>query len=463
MGWSPTDVLLLVDAPALSLAGPGWFTEQPGPVLVGGTQYICNGEQSYCSFAYNFTGTGISFTGNTPASSDTNSPKIFDVAIDYNPSYASTFQYPAGVDQWYAQFYESPDLLDGPHSINLSSIVTGLDYAVITAGPSTPLLASTILVDDDNAEIIFTGQGWQRNTDILKVMPNVWLDSLPVGNATHSSRTVGDSFTFQFAGTSLALYGVFDWTSAGKLSTVFTLDGKNTPMDFITPSGPALFQQQNHYPIFAQSNLDAGNHTLTVAITYADGDRSFVLDYICYVPSFSSLASKPQFPPLIPPDLTNPSTSNTTSPVVSSSPDPLPVLPKKSHVGAVAGALAGVLILLVVTILGVFIVRRHRYRKKPRFIQTRDDRPSLIFEPFDIQFMVEPFMEQGAPPLAPKSRVPASEMTPNVAVVDAPGALGRTAGSEDDTRIQIAHLNRRVDELAKERVLLGVPPPVYSV
>ncbi|KAJ7584357.1 hypothetical protein C8J56DRAFT_789922 [Mycena floridula] len=373
MSSSDSDVLVLVDDPSLSLGGPHWFIEPAGPLL-GGTQYIYQNVAPYGSIVYDFSGqsveklkrktdqfsagTGILFVGNAPELSDAASPKSFNVSIDSNALYVAKFQFPSGINQWYHQFYQSPLLLDGKHSINLSSIVTGVDYAVVTAGQTTPLSGTTILVDDDNPEITYSGSGWQRNTDLIQVGSG-YLDAEPVGNATHRSATVGDSFSFQFSGTSVALYGVFDWTEIGKMSVVFTLDGRHTTQDFIAAAGgTAPYQQQNHFLLFEQADLQATNHTVSTTITYADGNRDLIFDYITYVAAFSSLATKPKFTSSLASSSVQSSTATSTS---TTSPSPSPA-PKKSSGAIIGGSIAAVVIFLIALFAIFFFIRRRRSR-----------------------------------------------------------------------------------------------------
>ncbi|KAF5362717.1 hypothetical protein D9758_011696 [Tetrapyrgos nigripes] len=101
-----------------------------------------------------FQGTSISFTGNTPSS--TNSPGSFTVTIDSNSPYQATFPNFSEI-QNHTQWYQTPELPDSSHSITLSDIATGLDYAIVSAGDATVALDQYQIVvdDDDSSQILY--------------------------------------------------------------------------------------------------------------------------------------------------------------------------------------------------------------------------------------------------------------------------------------------------------------------
>ncbi|KIK60535.1 hypothetical protein GYMLUDRAFT_114404, partial [Collybiopsis luxurians FD-317 M1] len=237
-------------------------------------------------------GTSISFVGNTPSS--TNSPTWFLAGIDANDPYNCTFP-DAGPKQLYTQWYQTPVLADGLHIVNLSSIVVNLDYTLITPGMTTPLEKSTIVVDDTDQELIYEGPGWNTTTNEVMRCFVGCVDGLPLGNGTHRTRTVGDRLRFIFAGTSISVYGVFDWTGTGSVSLDFTLDNQTTSTDVVVPSGNSPPQETQNYQFFSATNLTAGNHTLLINVTQSLGNQTFVFDYLTYRPSFDSLATKPNF------------------------------------------------------------------------------------------------------------------------------------------------------------------------
>jgi len=137
-------------------------------------------------------GTSIAFSGNTPIS--TFSQSII-VSIDGGTPYTTYYMDP--MPQSYVQWYQSPPLSEGQHTIKVDGVDgTALDYATITAGQHTPLLGKKIIVDNEDPSVHYSGS-WSRNTDRLG--PGVF-SGLPFRNSTHRSDTPGDTITLRFTG-----------------------------------------------------------------------------------------------------------------------------------------------------------------------------------------------------------------------------------------------------------------------
>ncbi|KAF5352079.1 hypothetical protein D9758_009405 [Tetrapyrgos nigripes] len=316
-----------------------------------------------------FQGTSISFTGNTPSSND--SPGSFLVTIDSHKPYQATFPN-FSLIQNHTQWYQSPLLSDSTqgHSITISQIATGLDYAIVSAGQATESLDQyQILVDDDDTEQIwYSGKGWETRTDVLELNGG-FLDGPPVGNTTHQSNTVGDSFEFQFAGTEVEVYGVFLWTANGEVDIGFNLDnGSQMSSARLTVSNNApLMDQQPYFRIFQGLNLSPGNHTLFANITSASGTQRLIFDYILYRPSFSRLADKPVFSPASSSSSSSSTTSDSTSPTQSTSESDAQNQQSNSGLqgGEIGGIVTGILVLLLLVGTGVWVLRRARRRRGP--------------------------------------------------------------------------------------------------
>ncbi len=140
-----------------------------------------------------FEGTSIAFVGNTPALPSLQSVLI---TIDGNPQYQSS--YGDLTPPSYMQWYQSPLLVEGTHTIVVDQIAgTSVDYAIVTAGLNTPLTGMMAIVDNDDASVQFTGD-WMRNTDQFDSgsVP----DGFPYRNSTHRSSTPGDTAHFHFQG-----------------------------------------------------------------------------------------------------------------------------------------------------------------------------------------------------------------------------------------------------------------------
>ena len=136
------------------------------------------------------------------------------------------------------------------------------------------------LVDNDDTNLSFTGQGWQR----LGVTP--WGGDLDRGylpgrfkGTLAVSGTAGDKLSFRFRGTGLELIG--DTASDRGIATI-TLDGRQTAiMDTFVPENimvwqwghPSRIRQPGHYPalpatpIWAVQGLNDAEHTVEVTVT----------------------------------------------------------------------------------------------------------------------------------------------------------------------------------------------------
>ncbi|KIM46780.1 hypothetical protein M413DRAFT_422146 [Hebeloma cylindrosporum] len=323
------------------------------------------------SFTLEFEGTSIAFIGNTPENFFAES-QIATVSIDggraYNTTYGTTAP-PA-----YVQWYQSPTLADGKHNITISHLAgTAVDLALITVGPKTSLQGKTLIVDDDNSAIQYSGT-WSSNTSPFNA--GTLPDGFPVGNSTHRSTTLGDTITFRFTGesifgiksdrlsykigTSVSVYGIFSWVQVGSLTATYTLDGTTVPQTYsVTTRSPQFMEdygEASNYILFSSETLAAGDHTLVINITQCI-NQTFILDYITYAPSFSALASMP--------NLTN---SPTTTASSSSAPSVLANGSQVSHsntetkkvpIGAIVGGVGGgILIFLLVGFLMRYLRRR---------------------------------------------------------------------------------------------------------
>ena len=121
------------------------------------------------------------------------------VSIDGGTAYNTT--YSTIPPQAYVQWYQSPTLSDGKHNITVSHLIqTSVDMALITVGPNTSLQDKTLIADDDNSAIEYSGT-WRRDTTPFNA--GTLPDGFPVGNSTHRSTTAGDIITFRFTGKSV--------------------------------------------------------------------------------------------------------------------------------------------------------------------------------------------------------------------------------------------------------------------
>ncbi|KAF8869285.1 hypothetical protein BD779DRAFT_1654995 [Infundibulicybe gibba] len=438
-----------------------------------------------------FEGTSIAFIGNTPSAQQSQN---VTVTIDSGASYNSSYGDPSPPN--YLQWYQSPLLADGKHKITLERVVgTSLDFVVITAGPKTVFDAtSKIVVDDNNPEIKYSGS-WARSEDPFISSENP--GGFPFHNGTHQSSTPGDTATFKFAGSSIAVYGIFSWAQTGSLSVTYSLDGGSTANTYsVTPATPEFINQRRqcqNYLLFSNDSLGKGNHTLVIDITQVNG-LTFSMDYLTYTPSFSAIILKPDLTQLPP----------TTSPAPMKSSEAPPV-------GAVVGAVIGTLVFLSVIIFTLLILRRQRARAEGDIPSKHFSRGSSYdTDPIDnpdppmVQHIQrsrsldltapgtslpppEPRPSSSHIPNIPHRLIRADKLSPPTPPSEGTGLThrqreiqrrmqeldsliieqGRPSQSGDNTgdaARQIAQLRTQIDELVQENAILGgLPPPAYEL
>jgi hypothetical protein len=140
-------------------------------------------------------GVGVSIWGTTAVA-----PQDFMVSIDGSAPYNTSTSDPK--PQHYMQWYESPQLAAGQHSMNISNILaTSIDLLLITPGPDTSVANQTLLVDDSYFGIKYIGTGWKVQTD-QKFARSANVPAQPIHNGTHQTGTIGDGLFFAFSGVS---------------------------------------------------------------------------------------------------------------------------------------------------------------------------------------------------------------------------------------------------------------------
>ena len=91
-------------------------------------------------------------------------------------------------------------LAEGNHTIKVDrEDGAALDYATIAVGQNTLLSGKTIIVDNEDSAIHYSGS-WTRNTD--EFFSGGDAKGRPFRNSTHRSATPGDTITFLFSGQS---------------------------------------------------------------------------------------------------------------------------------------------------------------------------------------------------------------------------------------------------------------------
>ncbi|PPR06372.1 hypothetical protein CVT24_002485 [Panaeolus cyanescens] len=313
-----------------------------------------------------FEGLEIGCIGNTPRRTDS---QQFTVTIDGNET--RTVGYGDPDPQTYMQWYKSATLPDGRHTILFESMGgVALDMVLVTVGPRTPLDGKTLLIDNEDGQIQYTGQ-WTRSLN--RIVSGYLPDAFPILNSTHQSTTPGDMMVFRFSGTSVSVYGVFNWESLGNLSATYELDGiiytENYAVKASSPSYLDLTKEATNFVYFSRQNLDPGPHILAVTVTEVN-NAVYAFDYITYTPSFSNLASQPDVSSY---SVTRPIASSTSLPTQAThiqNNDPPTGNTKSAPVSAIVGGVIGGLALLLLVV--AFLCGRRRLlnnAKKRRTLQ----------------------------------------------------------------------------------------------
>ncbi|KAJ8501743.1 hypothetical protein ONZ45_g12032 [Pleurotus djamor] len=197
----------------------------------------------------------------------------------------------------YRPWYTSPALIDHQHDLSLqlpNATYAMLDYIVVSAGPSTPVNGKIIIADDFDSDIDYDGS-WDK--DFGQVFPSRDSNStgrLSFRNTTHSTRHRGDSFTFEFTGTSVSVFGILQSHLSGRVAAKFSVDGSSGSTYIAEFNNSSMRSYDQTHTQFYNTSLAEGTHTLDVEVMEVSGDQSFMLDYITYNASFENLLVKPE-------------------------------------------------------------------------------------------------------------------------------------------------------------------------
>ncbi|KAH8823114.1 hypothetical protein DL96DRAFT_1713563 [Flagelloscypha sp. PMI_526] len=380
------------------------------------------------------------------------------------------------------------------HTLKLEGIPPGvyLDFAVATGPYKYSLKAETLIVDDNDPLVKYTGGGWQETDEQFKVIDNT--PTLAYGGKTHSTSTVGDVLQFPFTGDTVSVYGYLLNNVEGNFSISFDIDGTSSseksfpPSDLSDPITPNF--------LFLDEKLSAGDHVLTAKMTKVSGKQRFILDYILYEATFDRLEDMPviNLPPV---DSSAPPTSTMTvaGGAATAGTTPESGSGKSTNVGAIAGGVIGGLVVLAGLGFVIFILRRrslaakeHSKTKPAPFVgvppphraslSSPEDSPQLEKgyggQPgYDVQSLTltQPPSSPILPATTPRLSTPSSKRKNVPALTTAltttnpnqeesspitTQATASTINSSELRRIQA--LERRIEELEYERT---APPPRY--
>jgi len=268
-------------------------------------------------FQYTFSGTRILVAASSP-----NPNQAFSVKIDDGPRQDYTGN----------GFYESPVLSDDNHTItyyapsgpNLSST---LDYLAVTAGRATPLNGRTVIVDDSDDSVAYSGS-WTTQSPIPLTFD---FSTSLYQSTTHWSRSIGDTIEFHFIGDSIAVYGIVANLAKKNISMAYILDG--VPKEQGIPFGTLEFLPKA--ALFHSSNLTSGEHTLLVNVSEIASPAVIGFDFFLYNSTAADLASS----------------AGSTNPSAAAA---------RTRAGAIAGGVLGTLLLLGLLLFALLQLSKRR-------------------------------------------------------------------------------------------------------
>ena len=137
--------------------------------------------------------TGVGVTVSAPSSSD-------------SPEHSATIDGAAAQASLTDAGFEFKDLDDGEHTLVFSSSATSvhpaLDYIAVLAGQSTTLEGRSIVTDDADEALSYTGE-WSTEPPFNLVLGR---STRPYAGTTHWSNSVGDALSFSFTGVSFPAF-----------------------------------------------------------------------------------------------------------------------------------------------------------------------------------------------------------------------------------------------------------------
>ncbi|TFK72131.1 hypothetical protein BDN72DRAFT_381250 [Pluteus cervinus] len=225
------------------------------------------------SLSYSTDGTHIDIYGYAPAGAslnlavDSGDPKPLDLINSGNSSGKSAL-------------IASAQLLgSGDHDVRIgvNSGAPYIDYMLVTPRASSMLITNTLLADDRDPYLKYSGS-WTQDSG-----PSADYGT-SLANTRTGSKAKGAKVTVDFYGASIGVYGLLNPTD-GVLSASFSVDGK--PATKFTPydgtqtvnSSDWLINQKFFYQDLSSSS---SQHTLTINVDQVTGSQMFWLDYITF-------------------------------------------------------------------------------------------------------------------------------------------------------------------------------------
>lgn len=221
--------------------------------------------------------------------------------------------------------------------------------------------AGTVIVDDQPTGNILQYNGdWSHLYSLANAVNNTLSYTAGAGNSVvlrfNGTPPTAENLNSQVhqpvccsAGTGVGVVGATAPVDGNEppVST-YVIDG-GSPVTYTAPSNitATLFSQT----FFLQQSLSASEHTLVINVTRASDAAPFLLDYIGYIPlsntTNSTSATSSSLPSSSAASTSTPSTSSVSSKLTT-------------PVGAIVGGTIGGVALIVITILGILLLRSRR-------------------------------------------------------------------------------------------------------
>jgi hypothetical protein len=157
---------------------------------------------------------------------------------------------------------------------------------LVSAGRGTPLNGRTLIVDDSEDTVTYSGS-WTTQSPI----PLTFDFSTSLYQATsHWSQSIGDTIEYHFLGDSIALYGIVANLASStrtNISMTYILDG--VPTEQGIPAG--TLEGLPKSALFRSSNLAGGEHTLIVNVSDIAAPQAIGFDFFLYNSTAADLAA----------------------------------------------------------------------------------------------------------------------------------------------------------------------------
>ncbi|KAF8914940.1 hypothetical protein CPB85DRAFT_469007 [Mucidula mucida] len=300
------------------------------------------GNDTVCSdgwFNYTFRGQGV----NIQSGLSGGGTKSYSVSLDGDALQPQTDE--GG--------YDSGILADDEHTVMYTtgamSYSPNFDYLTVLAGNTTNMRGRSIIVDDKDGLIKYSGAGWisASITNSVEAFP---YGRGPYRDSVHWTKEAGESLSFEFLGSSVALYSVLPAQKDGGITIQYFIDD-----NFVTSAGVSNTDNAPvpMFKLFEADGLSDGTHVLTANITSVISSYSIGIDFATYNASFDNIDEMP------------------TSGLSSTSPGSKGSTHKRNHVGAIVGGVVGGLAFIGIVMLALYVLRaRRRQQQRSRTAAT---------------------------------------------------------------------------------------------